>query len=61
MSRDRAYAKKAWPFLCTYPRGEPRKLEPLTTYKNAPRHKGVCIANACCEGMPDSGFPLFAS
>ena len=31
----------AWPLLCTYLRGAPEKMEPLYSYKNAPRHKRV--------------------
>ena len=35
--------RMAWPLLCTYLRGAPEKMEPLYSYKNAPR-QGVCIA-----------------
>ena len=31
----------AWPLLCTYLRGAPEKMEPLYSYKNAPRHRRV--------------------
>ena len=31
----------AWPPLCTYLRGAPEKMEPLYSYKNAPRHRRV--------------------
>ena len=49
----------AWPLLCTYLRGEPRKLEPLTTSKNAPRHIDVCIANDCSKDLANSAaFPF---
>ena len=40
----------AWPLLCTLPKGQTSELEPLQPYKNAPRHKDVCIAIGCFGG-----------
>ena len=40
-------------------RGGHRNLEPLSTYKNAPRHKGVCIAlYMLTRNRPLSAFSL---
>ena len=43
----------AWPLLCTLPKGRAWKLEPLPTYKNAPRqrrvHSYICGWNAVSD------------
>jgi len=48
--------RMAWSLLCTYLRGEPRNLEPLSTYKNAPRQKRV--HSYIVDREATFGFPL---
>ena len=51
------YKRMAWPLLCTYLRGEPRKFGTPHFNIRMLHAKGVCIANAEVKNGSSLAFP----